>query len=168
MYKEIIGSSTPWTEGQKLAIGLTGGSVLVSASAGSGKTAVLTERIMQRVIDADDPADVRDFVVVTFTKAAAAEMKARLGKKLSDYAREHPENKRVKNQLMYIPEAHISTIDAYCLSLLEKYQAAEGADYSAGVRISAEGEADLLFKKALADAIEEEFDKGEAAAARPI
>lgn len=162
MYKEIIGSSTPWTDGQKLAIGLTGGSVLVSASAGSGKTAVLTERIMQRVIDADDPADVRDFVVVTFTKAAAAEMKARLGKKLSDYAREHPENKRVKNQLMYIPEAHISTIDAYCLSLLEKYQAAEGADYSAGVRISAEGEADLLFKKALADAIEEEFDKGDA------
>ena len=162
MYKEIIGSSTPWTDEQKLAIGLTGGSVLVSASAGSGKTAVLTERIMQRVIDADDPADVRDFVVVTFTKAAAAEMKARLGKKLSDYAREHPENKHVKNQLMYIPEAHISTIDAYCLSLLEKYQAAEGADYSAGVRISAEGEADLLFKKALADAIEEEFDKGDA------
>lgn len=161
MYKDVIDPKTPWTDEQKLAIGLSGGKILVSASAGSGKTAVLTERIMQRITDADDPADVRDFVVVTFTKAAAAEMKARLGKKLSDYARENPGNKHVKKQLMYIPEANISTIDAYCLALLEKYQAAEGADYSAGVRISAEGEADLLFKKALADAVEAGFGSGD-------
>ena len=161
MYKEIIGSDTPWTEGQKLAIGLSGGSILVSASAGSGKTAVLTERIMQRIIDADDPADVRDFVVVTFTKAAAAEMKARLGKKLSDYVREHPEDRRVKYQIMHITEANISTIDAFCLSLLEKYQSVEGADYSAGMRILTQEDSDMLFRKALDAAVEEEFANGD-------
>lgn len=162
MYKEIVGSATPWTGMQKLAIGLTGGSVLVSASAGSGKTAVLTERIVQRVIDREDRAGVRDFVVVTFTKAAAAEMRSRLAKKLGDYLRDNRDDAHVKSQLMYIPEANISTIDAFCLSLLEKYQSAAGADYSADVRIATKAEAEMLFRKALEEALEDEFKTGDA------
>ena len=126
-------SSTQWTDEQARAMELRGGNILVSASAGSGKTAVLTERLLRMIVE--EGADVRDFVVVTFTKAAAAEMKARLGKKLSDYSRSHPEDTRVNCQLMYLPEANISTIDSFCLALLEKYQSAEGADYSPGVRI---------------------------------
>ena len=152
-------SSTQWTDEQTRAMELRGGNVLVSASAGSGKTAVLTERLLRMIVEGG--ADVRDFVVVTFTKAAAAEMKARLGKKLSDYSRSHPENARVKCQLMHLPEANISTIDSFCLALLEKYQSAEGADYSPGVRILSENEAKLIFKKALADVVEEEYDRGE-------
>ena len=152
-------SSTQWTGEQTRAIELRGGNVLVSASAGSGKTAVLTERLLRMIVDGG--ADVRDFVVVTFTKTAAAEMKARLGKKLSDYSRSHPEDARVKCQLMYLPEANISTIDSFCLALLEKYQSAENADYSPGVRILSENEAKLIFKKALSEVIEEEYDRGD-------
>ena len=152
-------SSTQWTDEQTRAMELRGGNVLVSASAGSGKTAVLTERLLRMIVEGG--ADVRDFVVVTFTKAAAAEMKARLGKKLSDYSRSHPEDARVKCQLMYLPDANISAIDSFCLALLEKYQSAESADYSPGVRILSENEAKLIFKKALSEVIEEEYDRGE-------
>ena len=152
-------SSMQWTDEQARAMELRGGNILVSASAGSGKTAVLTERLLRMIVE--DGADVRDFVVVTFTKAAAAELQARLGKKLSDYSRSHPADTRVKCQLMYLPEANISTIDSFCLSLLEKYQSAEGADYSPGVRILSDNEAKLVFKKALSEVIEEEYDEGE-------
>lgn len=158
MYKEVKDSKKNWTDAQKLAIGLSGGSILVTASAGSGKTAVLTERIISRLTDSEDPADLRDFVVVTFTKAAAVQMKARLGKRLNDYVREHPEDNHVKCQLMYLPEANISTIHSFCLSLLEKYQSSPRSDYYPGVKISSDGEAKLLFKKAVRKAVEDGFD----------
>ena len=151
-------SPREWTEEQARAMKLRGGNILVSASAGSGKTAVLTERLLRMITE--DGADVRNFVVVTFTKASAAEMRSRLGRKLAAYSRAHPENARVKCQLMYLPEANISTIDSFCLALLEKYQSAEGADYSPGVRILSESEAKLVFKKALSEVIEKEFDQG--------
>ncbi|MBO4584421.1 MAG: UvrD-helicase domain-containing protein [Clostridia bacterium] len=159
MSNERLTPATVWTDEQRLAIDLSGGNVLVTAAAGSGKTSVLTERLKERVIAGND---IRKYVVVTFTKAAAAEMKARLGKKLNDYVRENPEDRAVKYQLMYINEANISTIDAFCLSLLERYQSSPKVDYVPGVRIISEGEQSLLFKKALNEALEDEYAKGEA------
>ena len=154
-------TSVKWTDEQKLAIELRGGNVLVTAAAGSGKTAVLTERLMQRITAERNPADIRRFVVVTFTKAAAAEMKSRLTAKLNSYIKSNPANAHAKRQVMYVADANISTIDSFCLSLIEKYQSVAKSDlgYAPGIRILSENEADLLLEKAIAEAIELECEQ---------
>lgn len=84
-----------WTEQQAAAIENRGGTLLVSAAAGSGKTAVLVERILRRITDPNDPKDIDSFLIVTFTKAAAAEMRGKIADQLSRLAAEHPENARL-------------------------------------------------------------------------
>lgn len=160
---DVKPSEMKWTKEQQLAINLRGGNLLVTAAAGSGKTAVLTERLMQRITSQRDPADIRRFVVVTFTKPAAAEMKSRLTQKLTDYIKEHPSNRHAKRQIMYVPDANISTIDSFCLSLIERYQAVAKKDigYMPGIRILSESEEKLLLDKAINEAVEAEYEKGE-------
>lgn len=156
-------SSVKWTDEQKLAIELSGGNVLVTAAAGSGKTAVLTERLMRRITAESAPADIRRFVIVTFTKAAAAEMKSRLTAKLNSYIKTHPNSAHAKRQVMYVTDANISTIDSFCLSLIEKYQSIAKSDlgYTPGMRILSEREEELLLEKAITEAIEAECEKGD-------
>ena len=109
-----------WTDSQKNAIESKNGTVLVSAAAGSGKTAVLVERVIQRVTDADNPVNIENLLVVTFTKAAAAEMKERISKRLSELIKEQPQNQYLKRQKMYLPNAQISTMDSFCGQLVKE------------------------------------------------
>lgn len=104
-----------WTISQQNAIHAQDLSLLVSAGAGSGKTTVLTQRIIERIQRGDS---VMDFLVVTFTKASAADLKEKLYSAISRLAAEHPQEKRYRTQLYLLPGASISTIDSFCLGLV--------------------------------------------------
>lgn len=106
--------SRPWTTAQRCAINSRNGSVLVSAAAGSGKTAVLVERVIQRIIDKEKPTNVENILVVTFTKAAAGEMLERISNSLSDLIKKNPGDSFLKRQKMFLPSASICTIDSFC------------------------------------------------------
>lgn len=111
--------SREWTKPQAQAIESRNGTVLVSAAAGSGKTAVLVERVIQLITDANHPVDIEKLLIVTFTKAAASEMKERISKRLSELIREQPNNQYLKRQKMYLPNAQISTMDSFCGQLVK-------------------------------------------------
>ena len=102
-----------WTEDQLHAIEARGGSVLVSAAAGSGKTAVLVERLIRRITDREHPADADRFLVVTFTKAAAAEMRERVAARLRELLRENPADGFLQHQMLLLERAQICTIDSF-------------------------------------------------------
>ena len=108
------------TPAQAAAIGCRGRSLLVSAAAGSGKTRVLTERLLARLTDPDDPADIRDFLIITYTKAAAAELRTRIFRALTARAAEHPEDHRLRRQANLCLRAQIGTIHSCCASLLRE------------------------------------------------
>lgn len=110
-----------WTPAQQNCIDARGGSVLVSAAAGSGKTSVLVERVIRRITDPQNPVDIDRLLIVTFTKAAAAEMKQRLSARLSDFIAADPENTRLQRQQMLLPTAAISTIDGFCTAFLREH-----------------------------------------------
>ena len=103
-------SARTWTAEQKQAIEARGGAVLVSAAAGSGKTAVLVERVIRMVCDKENPVSLGRLLVVTFTKAAAAEMRERIGAALGNRLAEDPENAYLLRQQMLLPSAQICTI----------------------------------------------------------
>ena len=97
------------------------GALLVSAAAGSGKTTVLVERIVQCILDPKDPCDITKMLVVTFTNAAAAEMKSRIEQRLQQELAQQPNTTRLQEQLMYLQKANISTIDAFCKTLITEH-----------------------------------------------
>lgn len=109
-----------WTEAQLDAINREGKSILVSAAAGSGKTAVLTRRIIRKLTSPDSPADISRMLVVTFTKAAASELKERISAALSNAIADDPGNKRLQRQFILLQKAQISTIHGFCLDLIRK------------------------------------------------
>lgn len=113
--------SEQWTESQKQAIELRGGGILVGAAAGSGKTSVLVERILRLITDENNPVDADRLLVVTFTNAAAAEMSARLHKKLAACVDAQPADRRLRRQLLLLKRAQISTIDAFCSQLVREH-----------------------------------------------
>ena len=110
-----------WTSEQKRAIERDGTNILVAAAAGSGKTAVLVQRIIRKITDKDNPIDVDRMVVVTFTKAAAAEMKQRIRQALEDCLESEPDNTDIQRQLTLINNAQITTIDSFCLNIIRNY-----------------------------------------------
>lgn len=112
-----------WTPEQEKAITHSGGAAVVSAAAGSGKTAVLVERIVRLLTDAENPVPADRLVVVTFTEKAAGELKIRLNTALSAAVERDPANEALKAQLVRLEDASISTISAFCLSLLRRYSA---------------------------------------------
>ena len=107
-----------WTPAQRDAIFSHGRSIAVSAAAGSGKTAVLTRRIIERVCAPDGSGDLSRILVVTFTKAAASELVSRISDALADELAEHPENRHLHSQSLLVSSAHISTIHSFCLELI--------------------------------------------------
>ncbi len=111
-------SKPEWTEQQKNAIEAKGGTLLVSAAAGSGKTAVLVERLKRKIADKDNPCSVNNILVVTFTNAAAANMKTKIAKSISEAIKEDPGNAWLRSQLNLLPFAKISTIDKFCIDLV--------------------------------------------------
>ena len=110
--------SRTWTDSQTLAITVRGKTLLVSAAAGSGKTSVLTERIIRTLTDPTDPADLSRILVVTFTRAAAAELKGRIAEALSNALAENPGNTHLSEQLLKLGSAQISTIDSFFQKLV--------------------------------------------------
>ena len=110
-----------WTTQQNDAINARGRNILVSAAAGSGKTAVLVEKGNQKkVTDKDNPVDIDKLLIVTFTNNAAAEMKSRITKSLKDILRNEPFNKNALRQLNLMSNAQICTIDSFCIRLVRE------------------------------------------------
>lgn len=106
-----------WTAEQKIAIEEKGENILVAAAAGSGKTAVLVERIINKIIN--DKIDIDKILVVTFTKAAASEMKGRVLDAIYKKIEDMPDNKHLQKQVMLLSKASICTIDSFCLDIVK-------------------------------------------------
>ena len=149
-----------WTDKQLKAISTSGCNVLVSAAAGSGKTAVLVQRIIEKITASDGP-DVDRLVVVTFTKAAAAEMKQRIRGALDKLLVEQPENERLLRQITLVHNAPITTIDSFCLSIVRNYFT--DIDIDPGFRTADEGEIKLLENDVMEDMLEEYYAKKDTA-----
>ncbi len=109
-----------WNDRQKQAIDSKKRRLLVSAAAGSGKTAVLVERVFCRITDETDPCDISRFLIVTFTNAAAAEMRSRILARITSALAEEPENRHLRRQMNLIHTAKITTIHSFCLSLVRE------------------------------------------------
>ena len=144
-----------WTEDQKKVIDLRNRNILVSAAAGSGKTAVLVERIMELVCDEKNPVDVDRLLVVTFTKAAAAEMKERVGAAIRKRLEEQPNNGYLQKQEALVSHAQITTIDSFCAYILRNHFGE--IDLDPAFRVADEGELKLLKKDILKELLEEEY-----------
>lgn len=148
-----------WTTEQQKVISLRNRNILVSAAAGSGKTAVLVERIIQRLMDKDHPMDVDRLLVVTFTEAAASEMKERIRDAIEKKLTEEPENAHLQRQATLIHHAQITTIHSFCLSVIREYF--HTIDLEPGFRTAEEGERKLLMQDVMEELLEEEYVKGE-------
>lgn len=137
-----------WTNEQQAAIDSRGQTLLLSAAAGSGKTAVLVERIIRRLLDKEYPIDITELLVVTFTKAAAAEMRGRIGTALMK-ALSETKDPRVERQLALLPSAQISTLHAFCQHVIRKYFYT--IDLDPAFSIAGEEELNLLRRQVLED-----------------
>ena len=143
-----------WTNSQLDAIESRGSDLLVSAGAGSGKTAVLTKRIIRRLVS-DPDADVTRMLIVTFTKAAAGELRERISAALSDAIAADPTNKRLNRQLMRLDQAKICTIHSFCLDILrENFTAAR---LPADFRVADDAEIRLLRRSIVTELIEDAY-----------
>ncbi len=147
-----------WTEAQKSAIETNGTDILVSAGAGSGKTAVLTERIIRKLTDPENPADITRMLVVTFTHAAAGELKERISDALREAIAKNPANKRLSRQLLALDRAKISTIHSFCLDLLR--EGIGGDDIPFAFRIADNVEVDLLRRTLMDELIDDYYSCG--------
>ena len=127
--------------------------ILVSAAAGSGKTAVLVERIIQRITDEEKPVDIDRLLVMTFTRAAAGEMRVRLEQALSKRLEEDPENEYLQRQSTLLHNAQITTIDGFCSYLIRNYF--HMIDLDPGYRTADEGELKLLRVDVVREVLEE-------------
>lgn len=151
--------SVTWTQEQQKVIELRNRNILVSAAAGSGKTAVLVERIIKMLTAQENPIDVDRLLIVTFTEAAAAEMKERIREAVEKELEVQPENVHLQRQATLIHSAQITTIHSFCLSVIREHF--HVIDMDPGFRIAEEGELKLLKQDILEGLLEEEYEKGE-------
>ncbi len=148
-----------WTEEQRQVIELRNRNLLVSAAAGSGKTAVLVERIVQKVLDQNHPVDIDRMLIVTFTKAAAAEMRERVSQAIEARMEQEPENSSLQRQATLVHNAQITTIDSFCLYVVRNYFQTIGLEPS--FRIADPGELKLLKADVAAEVMEEHYKQKE-------
>ena len=137
------------TKEQHEAVVNRGGSLLVSAAAGSGKTKVLVERLFSYLTDESDPADVTDFLIITYTKAAAAELRLKIATELSERLAEDGDNVHLQKQAMLIYRADVRTVDSFCTNLLRENvqmigRSEDKCALSPDFRVLDEREAELL------------------------
>lgn len=147
-----------FTPEQQKVIDLREKNILVSAAAGSGKTAVLVERILGRILDEKNPVDIDRLLIVTFTNAAASEMKERIGAAIEANLKKQPENQHLQRQATLLHHAQITTIDSFCLFLIRNHFNEIGLD--PGFRVADSGEVELL-KQDVVNEIFEELLEGE-------
>lgn len=148
-----------YTAEQQRVIDTHGCNLLVSAAAGSGKTAVLVERIVKMVSDAAHPVDIDRLLVVTFTNAAAAEMRERVSNAIGEKLAKEPENEHLQKQAALLHNAQITTIDSFCLFVIRNHFHTIGLD--PGFRIADEGELKLLQNDVLSDVLEQCYQEGD-------
>lgn len=148
-----------WTDEQWEAIHLAGNDLLVSAAAGSGKTAVLVERIIRRISDEQNPLDVDRLLVATFTKAAAAEMRHRIREALEQALVRHPESEHLRKQLSLLNRASITTLHSFCLDVIRRYF--HVIDLDPGFRMADETESRLMRQELLEQLLEEKYASAE-------
>ena len=146
-----------WTKEQQQVIELRNRNILVSAAAGSGKTAVLVERIIQRLTEAEHPIDVDELLIVTFTEAAASEMKERILIAIEKKLEEKPDDVHLQRQASLIHNSMITTIHSFCLSVIREHF--HTIDLDPGFRIGEEGELKLLKKDVLEELLEAEYEE---------
>ncbi len=149
-----------WTQQQHNAIYATDGSVLVSAAAGSGKTAVLVERVIKLITREENPIDIDRLLIVTFTRAAASEMRQRLSAELSKLLAEDPYNPNLLKQRQLLYNASISTIDSFCGDVVREYF--HHLNVSRDFRIADEGELEILRIRALNEVFEDYYSQDRA------
>lgn len=149
--------ATKWTDEQKKVIETGHRNLLVSAAAGSGKTAVLVERIIRMITDPEHPVDIDKLLVMTFTNAAAAEMRERVETALGKLLDEDPGNKNLERQNTLIHHAKITTIDSFCLNLLREHF--HELDLDPGFRVADEGELMLLKADVMKELLEEYYGR---------
>ena len=149
-----------FTKEQQQVIDLRDRNILVAAAAGSGKTAVLVERIITRLTKDEKPLNVDELLIVTFTEAAAAEMKERIHSAIEEALETEPDNVHLQRQATMIHQAQITTIHKFCLSVIRDYF--HTIDLDPGFRVGEEGELKLL-KRDIAEAVlEKTYEEGSA------
>lgn len=142
------------TPEQEAAVKNRGGALLVSAAAGSGKTRVLVERLLDRIMEEDK--DVDSFLIITFTRAAAEELRARIAKELSDAIQENPKNQHLRRQLPLLYKTQISTIHAFCTVLLRQW--GHLLDVPSDFVLCEDEEAAVMMNRALDDVLERRYE----------
>lgn len=159
------------TEQQHAAVFDRGGSLLVSAAAGSGKTKVLVERVFSYLTQ--ERANVDDFLIITYTRAAAAELRARLASELAARVAETPEDRHLRRQMFRVYQADIKTVDGFCASLLREHihllEPVDGRCLTPDFRVLDEAEAQLLRERALERTMEtfyQDIENGDEEAAQ--
>lgn len=148
-----------WTPKQKQVIDSRNRNLLVSAAAGSGKTAVLVERIIQMISEGTQPLDIDRLLIMTFTNAAAAEMRERIGAAIEKKLRERPQDEHLWLQAALIPQAQIMTIDSFCLTVIRNHY--NTLDIDPLFRIGDEGELTLLKGDVMEEMLEECYEEGD-------
>ena len=150
-------ANVKWTENQWNAIHARNGAVLVSAAAGSGKTAVLVERVIDMITDSDNPVDADRFLVVTYTRAAAGEMKDRIAARLDELLKSDPLNENLHRQQLLLGRAQISTIHSFCSDLVREYFYT--LDIPADFRIADDGELTIIKNQAMQNVLELKYSE---------
>lgn len=148
-----------WTEEQRKVITLRDRNILVSAAAGSGKTAVLVQRILSKIMDPKRPVDIDRLLIMTFTRAAAGEMKERISNAIDQALYENPDNEHLQKQATLIHNAQITTIDGFCSYIIRNYF--HMVDLDPGYRTAEEGELKLLKEDVMKDLLEEAYEKAD-------
>lgn len=148
-------SDVTFTDEQWKAIYASGRDILVSAAAGSGKTKVLITRLIEKVLDDKNPINVDELLVVTFTNAAAAEMRHRMGAALEEAIALHPDSPHLRKQLSLLNKAQISSMHSFCLNVVRQY--AYLLDIDPGFRIADPTEAALLRDDTIAEVLEDAY-----------
>ena len=143
------------TKAQNQAVHNPGGPILVAAAAGSGKTRVIVERLMDQVLHADPACSINDFLIITFTKKAAAELRARIARELAARLAEDPENRHLQKQQSRVYLTQISTVHAFCAELIREFS--YELDVPADFRMLEQTEAELLQGQILEDLLEERY-----------
>ncbi|OPY57852.1 MAG: ATP-dependent helicase/nuclease subunit A [Pelotomaculum sp. PtaU1.Bin035] len=151
--------SNNWTAEQLEAVNSRGGNLLVAAAAGAGKTAVLVERVVRRITDPAEPVDVDRLLVLTFTNAAAAEMRERIGRTLAKKIGENPGSRHLIRQMSLLNRACISTLHSFCLDILRQHF--YRVDLDPGFRVADETEAALIQVEALEELFERRYNAGD-------
>lgn len=147
-----------WTEEQQKVIDTRNRNILVSAAAGSGKTAVLVERIISMITEGENPLDIDRLLIVTFTNAAAAEMRERIGDAIEKKLSEMPDNLHLQKQVTLVHSAQITTIHSFCLNVIRNHF--NTIDLDPSFRIAEDAELTLLKSDTVNDLLERYYEEG--------